>query len=246
MIQTKEHNIKLIAHGCGPTIHPGATIASAKEALRQGADLVELDIQLSADKQLLVSHDRNLLRLFGADLNCPEISAAEFLSLRCKNRPEYPSHLLEHFIVSDIKPLLVHIYAGYEGIPILMDLLEQYGVFADTVFGIADMKMFDIIRSRDSSAKILAFATPEVAVELGKAGADYLRLWERNLTEENINTFRETGAELWVMSGGPDTGCPTGRPGEENLRRILDIKPDGILVNDLPFARSVIEKVLAG
>ena len=39
--------MRLIAHACGPTIYPSNSILSAREALKNGAEMVELDLQFT-------------------------------------------------------------------------------------------------------------------------------------------------------------------------------------------------------
>ena len=82
--------MKLIAHACGPTIYPSNTIFSAREALKNGADMVELDLQYTSDKKIAVLHDKTLLKQYGLDKRCRETTSQEFLSLRrIKYIPSY-------------------------------------------------------------------------------------------------------------------------------------------------------------
>jgi hypothetical protein len=72
-------------------------------------------------------------------------------------------------------------------------------------------------------------------------GVEYIRLWEGWLTEETVTRVKESGAALWVMSGEAEPGRPVGEPSVEGLWRIAQWEPAGILVNNVPFARSVLE-----
>ena len=52
----------IVAHrGCSAT-HPENTLAAFKAAIAAGADMIELDVNLSADRQLVVIHDRTVGR----------------------------------------------------------------------------------------------------------------------------------------------------------------------------------------
>lgn len=53
---------KIIAHRGSKGTHPENTLAAFKEAIRVGADGIELDVQLSKDKQLIVIHDETVDR----------------------------------------------------------------------------------------------------------------------------------------------------------------------------------------
>ena len=72
--------MKWIAHRSGPTVYPEQTIASARHALENGADIVEIDVRFTADKRIAVSHDKNLSRVFGEDLECHANTRLRFLS----------------------------------------------------------------------------------------------------------------------------------------------------------------------
>ena len=47
----------VIAHGNGRALMPGNTLEAGAQALKVGADILELDIHLTADKHLVVRHD---------------------------------------------------------------------------------------------------------------------------------------------------------------------------------------------
>ncbi|MDG1311576.1 MAG: glycerophosphodiester phosphodiesterase [Porticoccaceae bacterium] len=50
-------SVQVIAHGNGRALLPGNTLEAGVNALEVGADILELDIHLTADNQLVVRHD---------------------------------------------------------------------------------------------------------------------------------------------------------------------------------------------
>ena len=60
---------------------PENTLASFEEALRQGADAIEFDVQLSADGALVVHHDRTLQRVTGVRRRVADLAWAELAQL---------------------------------------------------------------------------------------------------------------------------------------------------------------------
>ena len=234
--------MKLIAHACGPTIYPSNTIFSAKEALKNGADMVELDLQLTLDKKVAVFHDKTLLKKYGLDQRCRDTTSQEFLSLRRKINPACPSHLLEHFFMSEVAPILLH-HPHYV-VEETLDLIEQYQYQDKVLFGIGEVRTLLRIREKYPDAKVLGFIkTPDDIEVMAENGVNYIRLWERWLTEENVRRVKEQGTELWIMTGGPQTDFPVGRPDRDSLLRLLDFEPDGLLVNDIPFVKSVLAEL---
>ncbi len=231
--------MKLIAHACGPTVFPSNTIFSAREALKNGADMVELDLQLTADKKVAVFHDKDLLKQYGVEKRCREVTAEEFLSLRRKKDPACPSHLLEHFFQCGVAPILLH-HSHYV-VEETLELIEKYHYEDKVLFGIGEVRTLLRIREKYPNAKVLGFIrTPDDIEAFAENGANYIRLWERWLTEENVRRVKESGVELWIMTGGPETDFPVGRPDRDSLLRLLSFRPDGLLVNDIPFVKSVL------
>jgi glycerophosphoryl diester phosphodiesterase len=53
----QSNSFDVIAHGNGRALSPGNTLEAAVNALAVGSDILELDIHLTADKQLVVRHD---------------------------------------------------------------------------------------------------------------------------------------------------------------------------------------------
>lgn len=64
-----EDHSEVIAHRGASQFAPENTMAAIQEALAQGTDWVEIDVQESADGAVVVIHDRDLKKIGGVDLN---------------------------------------------------------------------------------------------------------------------------------------------------------------------------------
>lgn len=233
--------MKLIAHACGPTLFPSNSVFSAREALKNGADMVELDLQFTSDKKLAVFHDANLLKKFGRPERCNEVTSETFLTLRRTEDPACPSYLLDDFFRCGVAPILLH--HGHTVVEAVLDLVEEYDYRDKVLFGIEEVRTMLAIRERFPEAKVLGFIRdPEDIEAFGENGVNFIRLWERWLNPENVRRVKESGAELWIMTGGPETNYKVGCPDEEALKRLMGFEPDGLLVNDIPFVKSVLVK----
>ncbi|MBR3836632.1 MAG: glycerophosphodiester phosphodiesterase [Clostridia bacterium] len=231
--------MRLIAHACGPTIYPSNSILSAREALKSGAEMVELDLQFTSDKKLAVFHDADLMKKFGDPRKCCEVTANEFLAMRRRVDIACPSHLLEHFFECGISPILLHF--DQTTLEATLELVEEYHYLDRVCFGVTQVCSLLQIKKRFPQARVLGFIhEPESIDEFAKNGVDFIRLWERWMIPENIERVKRSGAELWVMTGGPGTDYPVGRPDRAGLLRVAAMEPDGLLVNDIPFVKSVL------
>jgi glycerophosphoryl diester phosphodiesterase len=71
--------------------YPENTLPAFREGLQLGATGVEMDIRLSADRRIMVFHDRTLLRLMGIRKSLQSFSATQLRQFRFINQtaPEY-------------------------------------------------------------------------------------------------------------------------------------------------------------
>ena len=152
----KGNIMKIIAHRSGPNVYPEQTITSASFALYCGADMVEVDVRYTKDKVLAVSHDANAKRVFGCDQKVADMTANEFLALRHSLDVSFGSHLLEHFLIREISPLLIHIKQD-EVIDDLLALLKKYDYLDKVTFGVMSESGVKKIKSFDNNLKVLAF-----------------------------------------------------------------------------------------
>ncbi len=224
--------MKIIAHRSGPRTYPEQTVASAKEALSLGADLIEIDLRFTKDGRLAVMHDESTERVFGSSKKVGELTAEEFCSLRHKNAPEYTGHVFEDYLKAEVAPLLIHIKES-ETIPAIIRALSEYNCLDRAVLGVTSAESVAVIRSIDRSIKILSFCSSDEIPTLIELKVDYIRLWEGWLKNaELVRKVKESSSELWVMSGNCD-GYEVGEPSDDNLEKIIGYKPDGILINDV-------------
>ena len=58
-------SVQVIAHRAGAALAPENTLAALENAIRVGADIAEIDVQMSKDGVLLAMHDKSLERTTG-------------------------------------------------------------------------------------------------------------------------------------------------------------------------------------
>lgn len=228
--------MRIIAHRSGPDIYPEQTILSALRALEMGADMIELDTRFSKDGKIVVSHDLNTSRVFGEDLNTCDITAEKFLSLRHKDRRAFASHLFEDYLSGGVYPILIHIKEGKERIRELIDVIRKYDYSDKVYLGAGCLDDVKVIKQYAPELKVLAFAPKEESVLCAEAGADAVRLWESwNFTAEKINEIKKYGKEVWIMA--MSEGMDVGYTNKGNLKKWESMGADGVLLNDMNFAK---------
>ncbi|MCL7929118.1 glycerophosphodiester phosphodiesterase family protein [Halomonas llamarensis] len=58
-------DVEIIAHRGSSMVAPENTLAATHQAIRDGADSIEIDVRLTADEQVMLYHDRSMARLTG-------------------------------------------------------------------------------------------------------------------------------------------------------------------------------------
>ncbi len=76
MFNDKAHNL-VLGHRGSPLKEIENTLASFRQAIKDGADGVELDIRPTTDHILVISHDNSLERVYGAKIKVEESTYSE-------------------------------------------------------------------------------------------------------------------------------------------------------------------------
>ena len=232
----------LIAHRCGPGMFPEQSIMSARHALSLGADMVEMDVQYTSDGIPVICHDMNTLRMFGVDSLVSDMSYRDFMSLRQVQDCAYPSHSLENIFKDNVYPTLFHCKISGELLSDLAQRIVSSGFEEKCVIGVLNASDVNTIKRISSKIKVLSFMPVFKQFEsFLDSNADFIRLWEDWVEEDYIKRIHEKGKKVWIMAG-KQTPEGVGYTSEEKFLSWLDMKVDGILVNDVKWALDLLKK----
>ncbi|MSQ42000.1 MAG: glycerophosphodiester phosphodiesterase [Dehalococcoidia bacterium] len=79
----------VISHRTNAGTMPENTLAGIRAAIAERADMVELDVQVTADGTLVLMHDRSLRRTTGDPRSVSELTARELRALRVRPTPTF-------------------------------------------------------------------------------------------------------------------------------------------------------------
>jgi glycerophosphoryl diester phosphodiesterase len=123
--------MEIIAHRGASTDAPENTLAAIQLAWHQGADAAEIDVQLTADGQLVAIHDETTLRTGGVDWVVKNRTLAELKTLDVGfwKSPQFAGERMPTLAeVLDIVPpgkrLFIEVKCGVEAIPELLQVLS--------------------------------------------------------------------------------------------------------------------------
>ena len=118
---TRRHEpVLVIAHRGASVAAPENSLAAFRLAIEQGADVIELDVQESADGEVLVVHDSDLMKVAGDPRKIWEATAAELRSI------DIGSHAGPQFAAERV-PTLAEVLAVCKGEALVIVELKSYG-----------------------------------------------------------------------------------------------------------------------
>ncbi len=161
----------LVAHRGLMASYPENTLVSLESALLSGADYIEFDVQCTADGQLVVFHDTELLRTTGIKGNLFEMSYEELKNIRAHEPDRFSLAFFNQHIplLSDAVQLLQMYPRATAFVEIKEETLVQYGtpqIMSDL------LKALDIIHSQ-----CVIISYDEHAIEYTQKNSDFLTGW---------------------------------------------------------------------
>ncbi|KRN96321.1 glycerophosphodiester phosphodiesterase [Companilactobacillus kimchiensis] len=125
----------VIGHRGDPINAPEETFESFNKAFSEGADYVELDLHVSKDNVLVVSHDRDLQRVTGTSEIVSEHNFSDIATLHQKNGESMHSlnQVFEHYKNNPKAKFLIETKKTKKGNPqnmeaLLKQVIDEYGM----------------------------------------------------------------------------------------------------------------------
>ena len=143
----------LVAHRGDNTNYPENSYAGIKSALRAGARFVEFDVQMNADKSLVVIHDTDFKRTANHSAYLFEIGDAEMLAINNHESAKFgekhsPTHVS---FLSEILELFTHYPKAKALVEIKRESIWQWGM--DVVME----KLMEELKNHESQSIVISF-----------------------------------------------------------------------------------------
>jgi glycerophosphoryl diester phosphodiesterase len=79
-------DVVVVGHRGAAASAPENTLAAVRAAITEGADWIEIDVQETADGEVVVIHDRDLMKIAGVDLNVWQATLADLAEIDVGSR----------------------------------------------------------------------------------------------------------------------------------------------------------------
>lgn len=238
-----DRKIEVTAHRGESTNHPENTMAAFKGAVEVGADWIELDVQQTKDKQIVVSHDSNLSRVTGVnkdiiDMTYNEISkldAGSFFSEKYKGE-KIP--LLEDVIkFAKDNNIKLNIELKPTGKEVdfekqVVELIEKYDFKDRCVITSLTYKVLENTKKINPSIQTLYVMTIAVGDITQLKYADSFSVEATNANSELLDKVHKEGKKLFIWTVNT----------EENINNMIDLGVDNIITDNCSLCKELIDK----
>ena len=236
--------MKIIAHRGDSANHPENTPASWAGANAAGADAIEADVRFLADGTGICTHDPTLERLFARPERADALTLDQLRELEKEDSG-----------IGLLVDVLSNVVAGRA---VVLDLKDESPRALDLVWKYIETNVLEALRhlvivACHSKETAMFFGAKHQITVLGfmpnrndgaafhETGATIIRLWESDVCPRRVAKLKALGAEVWVTTGAGATGRQTGDTDDVSLRFLSDAGIDGVLVNDVLFAKAILE-----
>jgi glycerophosphoryl diester phosphodiesterase len=227
---------KIIAHRGASAAAPENTIAAFQLALDLQADGIELDVMLTADKQLVVIHDDTVDRTTNGSGRVADMTLEEIRALDAGEGEKVPtlSEVLDAFGGKLLINIELKNYTSiFDTLPVeVSKLIESYGLIENVL--ISSFNPFNIsrVRRRIPDAKLGLITQPEQAQHWIWRFFEYdsLHPYFKDVDAILVSALhaRNRKVNAWTVDD------------PKEIKRLVDLQVDGIITNDPKGAQEVL------
>ena len=201
--------VMVIAHRGASAAAPENTLAAFRLGAELGADFVELDVQESADGEVVVVHDSDLMKVGGSPLKIREAPAAALRAVDIGSRkgPQFSAErvptLAEALEASKGRVRVVVELKSYGHSQRLeervVEIVEAAGVADDTIFMSLDHDMIRRLKELRPSWRVGALVAKAIG-DLTTLGADFLAVEASLATRAFVRRAHRAGQDVYVWT----------------------------------------------
>jgi glycerophosphoryl diester phosphodiesterase len=231
--------LRIAAHRGGRAYAPENTLAAFKDAIAQGVDAIEFDVQMTKDGELVVIHDTTVDRTTNGTGAVRDLTLAKIRALDAGDGQQVPTldEVLQLARAAGMpvfaETKAAHLYSGVE--EKLVNTLEQAGLVEAAVVQSFERASLDRLHDLNPNLMLCALYGPgqfNVRAPGGDAGVVCPMGEMVLLRPDMIRRAHAEGREIFVWFGVLEN------PWIERAMRYFGV--DGFIVDDPPAARAAI------
>lgn len=232
-------NVTIAVHRAGYDYAPENSLGSISIAMEQGAEMIEVDVQLTKDNVPVLHHDRTLMKMAGVSFRVEDLTFEELKEYEI-GRNLYPDIEVEkipsleetlNFVDKRAKVLLdIKVYKDREIFAKeILDVIYKTDMQDYVYIQSFDYGILEIIRRLDNSipiGQIMYYALGN----LSAIDVDFYTIHKSMLSRDLIYSARKDNRGVWVWTLNS----------EEDIRNALLYDIDGIITSNLELAQEIL------
>lgn len=236
-----QRTVGVTAHRAGALKAPENTLAALRQAIEDGADCAEIDVQETADGALVVLHDSDLRRLAGVARNLWEVPFAELRRLDASSGfgPAFQGERIatrEEFIAAADSRIKLNIELKYNGhdqklAERVVALLRQHNFQPQVVITSLEYRGLQEVRRLEPRLRT-GFILSASLGDLTKLDVDFLSVRDGLVTPALRRLATERGWEIhaWNLND------------RQQIEAMLDRDVDNLITDNVPLAHEVLRQ----
>ncbi len=233
--------IDVTAHRGASVYYPENTISAFKGAKALGADYIELDIQQTKDRKLIVLHDTNLKRTTGVNKNTwetsyneiKELDAGSFFSEEFKGEkiPLF-EEVLKFSRDNNIK-LNIELKPTGKEVDFeksVVDLVKKYHLEKNCVVTSQVYEVLENIKKYDKDIKTVYVMSLAYGDILKLKSADCFSIEASSINKPLVKKIHNAGKELYAWTVNT----------KESINKMIELNVDNIITDDITLAKETI------
>ncbi len=234
---------EVTAHRGASAYFPENTLVAFFGAKDLGADWIELDVQQTNDKKLIVLHDTNLKRTTGVNQNTWEmdyetiqkLDAGSFFSEEFKGEKIPLLEDVLSFAKKNNMKLNIELKpTGHETNfeQDVIDLIKKYNYKENCVVTSQNYEVLKNVKNYDSSIHTVYVMSLAYGDLTKLTYADHFSIEASSINQSLVNKIHNSGKELYAWTINT----------EENMQKMIDLGVDNIITDNITLAKDTIAK----
>jgi glycerophosphoryl diester phosphodiesterase len=236
-----EDKTEVMAHRGASGAAPENTMAAVKQAISDGAHWVEIDVQRTSDNQVVVVHDKDLMRISGEPKVVTETIWAELAQIDVGSwfDPTFADQripTLEALLESCIGRIKVNIELKYYGWdeklgPRVIEIVEHCRMEKEVLIMSLNPKAVDQIAELRPDWRVGLLSTAALG-NLARVDADFLAVHSRIVTPGFVRRIHRAGKALYAWTVNDLAG----------MTRLFGMGVDGLITDEPALAVRLLDE----
>ncbi len=234
---------RVVAHRGSAVVAPENTIASLLQAVKDGAEMAEIDVRQLKDGTLILMHDANFKRTTGVDLNVwdADIEMVQRLDAGSFFSPDFagePVATLENVLseangridlMIELKP------TGREQnlVRETLSLIQKHDMEDQCVIASMDAGLLNQVKSSAPGIQTVLISVLLLTEEYNLKDVDAFSVETTSLSPSMVVQAHLLGKQVYAWTANS----------KENINKILNCGADGVITDNPLLARSCIEQI---